>query len=109
MRIGGWGLWYGLGTRQTFSKLSYLPENENRSSVQARFTTSRTSAKRSRLPRPDATGDRAAIPAQQTSLPRQGQRLRPIGDGRHDVARKPADVLARAAEIDDDVFDTAPA
>src|SRR3984893_16050266 len=39
------------------------------------------------------------------SLACQGQRLRLIGERRHDVAGKTADVLARAAEIDDDVFD----
>src|SRR5258708_18978617 len=30
-----------------------------------------------------------------------------VGEGRHDLAGKAADVLARAAEIDDDVFDDA--
>src|SRR6266481_2799029 len=30
-----------------------------------------------------------------------------VGEGRHDVAGKAADVLARAAEIDDDILDAA--
>src|SRR3984893_19161232 len=50
---------------------------------------------------PDPRRARCRVP----SLACQGQRLRLVGERRHDVAGKPAEVLARAAEIDDDVFD----
>src|ERR1700756_635714 len=37
-------------------------------------------------------------------LCREDLHLRLTGEGRHDIAGKPADLLARPAEIDDDVF-----